>query len=170
MLCPLRRKPATSLLGAREASWMSVGWRTRRSKKTVIEKTPSRFVFRSKMFLKKMLFRKFQKKYYFSKFWFFDFSKFRFFDFSKFRILRFLKISKFFEIFENFENFWDFRNFENFELFFLHDEKIFFIPIFFNDLDYVSRVPENYLEHSMTSSEEDIDRVWGAFSWFSWFS
>ena len=48
--------------------------------------------------------------------------------------------------------------------FFLHDEKIFFIPIFFSDLDYVSRVPEKYLEHSMTSSEEDIDRVWGAFS------
>ena len=63
-------------------------------------------------------------------------------------------------------DFRDFRNFENFELFFLHDEKIFFIPIFFNDLDYVSRVPEKYLEHSMTSSEEDIDRVWGAFSRF----
>ena len=70
----------------------------------------------------------------------------------------------FFQNFKKFRDFRDFRNFENFELFFLHDEKIFSIPIFFNDLDYVSRVPENYLEHSMTSSEEDIDRVWGAFS------
>ena len=71
---------------------------------------------------------------------------------------------KMLSFFKKNRDFRDFRNFENFELFFLHDEKIFFIPIFFNDLDYVSRVPENYLEHSMTSSEEDIDRVWGAFS------
>ena len=77
--------------------------------------------------------------------------------------------SKFFQnvkmlSFQKNRDFRNFRNFENFELFFLHDEKIFFIPIFFSDLDYVSRVPEKYLEHSMTSSEEDIDRVWGAFS------
>ena len=57
-----------------------------------------------------------------------------------------------------------FRNFENFELFFLHDEKIFSIPIFFTDLDYVSRVSESYLEHSRMSSEGGIDCVWEAFS------
>ena len=75
-----------------------------------------------------------------------------------------VKMLSFVQNFKKFRDFRDFRNFENFELFFLHDEKIFSIPIFFTDLDYVSRVPENYLEHSMTSSEEDIDRVWGAFS------
>ena len=70
----------------------------------------------------------------------------------------------FFQNFKKFRDFRDFRNFENFELFFLHDEKNIFHPDFFNDLDYVSRVPENYLEHSTASSEEDIDRVWEAFS------
>ena len=100
-----------------------------------------------------------------------------------FGILRFLKIviSK-----KHCWDFWKFSRFpfrfflillllgfSNFEIlkmlggFFLHDEKIFFIQIFLNDLDYASRVPENYLEHSTASSEEDIDRVWEAFSWFS---
>ena len=61
-------------------------------------------------------------------------------------------------------DFRDFRNFENFEPFFSTMKKYFPSHFFFTDLDYVSRVPENYLEHSMMSSEEDIDRVWGAFS------
>ena len=36
-----------------------------------------------------------------------------------------------------------------------------FVCIFLNDLDCVSRVPESYLGHSTTSSERDIDRVYG---------
>ena len=50
-------------------------------------------------------------------------------------------------------------------IFFLHDEKIFFVQTVLHDLGYVSRVSENYLEHSTASSEEDIDRVQEAFSW-----
>ena len=45
--------------------------------------------------------------------------------------------------------------------FFLDDEKIFFVRSFLNDLDCVSRVPENYLGHSTVISERDIDRVYG---------
>ena len=68
---------------------------------------------------------------------------------------------------ENFENF-DFRNFQIFEicfpffskfhkkyfsknmfkLLFRRDEKIFLLRIFFYDLDYISRLPQTYSEHS----------------------
>ena len=65
--------------------------------------------------------------------------------------------------------FWNFKkkngNFRKFSDFFLHDEKIFFIQIFFCYLDYVSRVPENYTERSRVTSGRDRDRVWGGFSW-----
>ena len=36
-----------------------------------------------------------------------------------------------------------------------------FRPDFFNDLDCVSRVPENYLGHATLVTERDIDRVYG---------
>ena len=49
---------------------------------------------------------------------------------------------------------------------FLRDKNIFFIQIFFYDLDYVSRVPENYVERPRVTSERDTDGVWGAFSGF----
>ena len=44
--------------------------------------------------------------------------------------------------------------------------KNIFHPDFFNDLNYIPRVSESYLEHSAVSSEGDIDRVWDAFSGF----
>ena len=102
--------------------------------------------------------------------------------FSKFskskKLSKFSKISKF-ENFSKCQNVEFSKKIEIFEIFEILKILIFFFStmkkyfssqFFFNDLDYVSRVPENYLEHSMMSSEEDIDRVWGAFSWFSWFS
>ena len=135
-------------------SWGNLG------SELVIKKKPENVLVEKKSINKIRIFLNFRKSQKISKF-----SKSQ-------KISKFSKISKFkkkskcqnVEFFKKFRDFRDFRNFENFELFFLHDEKIFSIPIFFNDLDYVSRVPENYLEHSMTSSEEDIDRVWGAFS------
>ena len=80
----------------------------------------------------------------FQYFWFF----FRFWKLWNFRFSRFWK-------FPNFKIFWN----EN-----LHDETIFSIQIFFSDLDYVSRVPENHLEHSTMRSEGDTDRVCRSFS------
>ena len=84
------------------------------------------------------------------------------FFFWKFKILIFHFFSKIFSNFKIFRN----KN--------LHDEKIFFIQIFFNDLDYASIVPENHLEHSTTRSEGDTGRVRGSFFVifrdFSWFS
>ena len=74
--------------------------------------------------------------------------------------------------FENFQIFSsDFGNFEIFEKFYIlkfSETKISktkkkFIQILFSDLDYVSRVPENHLEHSTTRSEGDTGRVRGSF-------
>ena len=60
------------------------------------------------------------------------------------------------------QNFLIFQKFILFSFFFfLNDVKIFFVRIFFNDLDCVSRVTENYLGHSTVISERDIDRVYG---------
>ena len=55
---------------------------------------------------------------------------------------------------------------QNFQNFCLHDEKIFFIPIFFYDLDYVSRAPENYTEHHRVPSGRDTGRVRSVFPCF----
>ena len=81
--------------------------------------------------------------------------KIEFENFSKNRNFRFLKILKF-SIFENF----DFLNFRNFRFLKILKFSIFdffrkniFHPDFFNDPDCVSRVPENFLGHSTTSSE-----------------
>ena len=76
-LFPLRRKAATSLLGAREASRMSVGGRTRWSEQISSKKKVDR--------------KKFRPKHIFSKTYFFE----NFENLEKFAIFKILVFQKF---------------------------------------------------------------------------